>query len=131
MSSTIRDIFLEELKEDFKFFVKNFKEIIKRTWSDFLNDFKYDWCLFQGLRYILYMVKRLYRSGKNRILGGVCGGIGEYLDTDPTVIRLIWIIFTLISFGLGIIAYILAWIIIPRNPKHKWKWYFNSWVIFL
>jgi len=67
------------------------------------------------------MVKRLYRSGKNRILGGVCGGIGEYLDTDPTVIRLIWIIFTLISFGLGIIAYILAWIIIPRNPKHKWK----------
>jgi len=42
MSSTIRDIFLEELKEDFKFFVKNFKEILKRTWSDFLNDFKYD-----------------------------------------------------------------------------------------
>ena len=67
------------------------------------------------------MVKRLYRSGKNRILGGVCGGIGEYLDTDPTVIRLIWIIFTLISLGIGIIAYILAWIIIPRNPKHKWK----------
>jgi len=42
MSSTIRDIFLEELKEDFKFFVKNFKEILKRTWSDSLNDFKYD-----------------------------------------------------------------------------------------
>lgn len=67
------------------------------------------------------MVKRLYRSGKERILGGVCGGIGEYLDTDPTVIRLLWVIFTLASFGVGILAYILAWIIIPRNPKHKWS----------
>lgn len=67
------------------------------------------------------MVKRLHRSGKERILGGVCGGIGEYLDMDPTVIRLIWVIFTLLSFGIGIIAYLIAWIIVPRNPKHQWK----------
>lgn len=67
------------------------------------------------------MAKRLYRSGKERILGGVCGGIGEYLDMDPTVIRLIWIIFTLLSFGIGVIAYFIAWIIVPRNPKHQWK----------
>ena len=67
------------------------------------------------------MVKRLYRSGKERILGGVCGGIGEYLDVDPTVIRLIWVLFALLSFGIGIIAYLIAWIIVPRNPKHQWR----------
>ena len=67
------------------------------------------------------MAKRLYRSGKERVLGGVCGGMGEYLDVDPTVIRLIWVLFTLLSFGIGIIAYLIAWIIVPRNPKHQWR----------
>jgi phage shock protein PspC (stress-responsive transcriptional regulator) len=65
-------------------------------------------------------IKRLYRSSKDRILGGVCGGIGEYLGIDPVVIRLVWIIFTLLSLGIGIIAYLIAWFIIPRNPRHKW-----------
>jgi len=63
--------------------------------------------------------KRLYRSGKDRILGGVCGGIAEYMNADPTIVRLAWILFTL-AFGSGILAYIIAWLIIPRNPKHKW-----------
>ena len=65
--------------------------------------------------------KRLYRSGNDRILGGVCGGIAEYMGVDPVVIRLIWIVGTMASLGIGILAYIIAWIIIPRNPKHKWK----------
>ncbi len=65
-------------------------------------------------------VKKLYRSGKNRILAGVCGGLGDYFDVDPTIVRLAWIIFTLMSLGIGILAYLIAWIIIPRNPKHKW-----------
>lgn len=64
-------------------------------------------------------VKRLYRSGEERILGGVCGGIAEYLEVDPVVIRLLWVIFSLV-YGTGILAYIIAWIIIPRNPGHKW-----------
>lgn len=64
-------------------------------------------------------VKRLYRSGKDKILGGVCGGIAEYLGVDPVLIRLLWIIGSL-AWGSGIIAYIIAWIIIPRNPNHKW-----------
>lgn len=64
-------------------------------------------------------VKRLYRSAKDRILGGVCGGIAEYLNVDPTIIRLLWVLFIL-GFGTGILAYLIAWIIIPRNPKHKW-----------
>ena len=59
--------------------------------------------------------KKLYRSKKQRIIAGVCGGIGEYSKIDPTVLRLLWIVGTLISFGVGIIAYILAWIIIPEK----------------
>ncbi len=59
-------------------------------------------------------MKKLYRS-KNKILGGVCAGIGEYFDVDPTVIRILWVIGTLISMGIGIIAYILCWILIPEK----------------
>ena len=64
--------------------------------------------------------KRLYRSGKNKILGGVCGGIAEYFNVDPVIIRLLWVLFAL-GYGSGVLAYIIAWIIIPRNPNHKWK----------
>jgi len=59
--------------------------------------------------------KKLFRSTKNRMVAGVCGGIGEYFEVDPTVIRLLWVIFTLISIGVGILAYIIAWIIIPEG----------------
>ena len=60
-------------------------------------------------------MKRLYRSKKERILGGVCAGLGEHLDVDPTVIRLIWAVVSVLSIGTGIIFYILAWIIIPEE----------------
>jgi len=60
-------------------------------------------------------MKHLYRSKKDRILGGVCAGLGEHLDVDPTVIRLIWAVVTALSLGTGIIVYILAWIIIPEQ----------------
>jgi len=62
--------------------------------------------------------KRLYRSGKETVLGGVCGGIAEYFEVDPVIIRIIWIFGTLLSLGAGIIVYLLAWIIIPMNPEH-------------
>jgi phage shock protein C len=65
-------------------------------------------------------VKRLYRSGEDRILGGVCGGIAEYLGVDPVIIRLLWVAGTL-AWGFGILLYIIFWIVVPRNPKHKWK----------
>ena len=64
-------------------------------------------------------VKRLYRSAKDKILGGVCGGVADYFNIDPTIVRILWILFSLI-YGSGILAYIIAWIIIPRNPKQKW-----------
>jgi phage shock protein C len=59
-------------------------------------------------------MKRLYRSKKDRILGGICAGLGEHLDVDPNIIRLIWVSVTLLSFGIGIIVYTLAWILIPE-----------------
>jgi phage shock protein PspC (stress-responsive transcriptional regulator) len=62
-------------------------------------------------------MKRLYRSKKERILGGVCAGLGEHLDVDPTVIRLIWAVVSVLSIGTGIIIYILAWIIIPEEDS--------------
>lgn len=59
--------------------------------------------------------KRLYRSKKNRIIAGICGGLGEYLDVDPTIIRLIWVFLVIFGMGSGILLYIIAWIIIPEK----------------
>ena len=61
--------------------------------------------------------KKLYRSKKERMIAGVCGGIGEYLNADPTIVRLIWAFATIITAGLGIIAYAVAWIIVPEKGK--------------
>ncbi len=58
--------------------------------------------------------KRLYRTEKDRVLGGVCGGIAEYFDVDPVLVRLLWVAFTL-AFGGGLLAYIIGWIIIPKK----------------
>lgn len=58
--------------------------------------------------------KRLYRSGQDRMLCGVCGGIGEYLGVDPTLIRLLWAVVA--CSGTGILVYFLAAIIIPQEP---------------
>ncbi|MFA5357826.1 MAG: PspC domain-containing protein [archaeon] len=65
-------------------------------------------------------VKRLYRSGKDKILGGVCGGVAEYFDIDPVIVRLIWAI-SILFLGFGFLLYVLMWIIVPRNPNHKWN----------
>ncbi len=59
-------------------------------------------------------VKHLYRSRTNRVIGGVCGGIGEYFGVDPTLIRLAWVLFVFAG-GSGVLAYIVCWIIIPEE----------------
>ena len=59
--------------------------------------------------------KKLYRSDENKMLAGVCGGIAEYFGVDPTLIRLAWVVFSLLG-GCGLLDYMLAAIIIPRNP---------------
>ena len=63
------------------------------------------------------MEKRLYKSNTDKMLDGVCGGIAEYFDLDPTVIRLAWVVFCAMG-GCGILAYIIAAIVIPRNPVY-------------
>ena len=62
------------------------------------------------------MNKRLYKSAENKMISGVCGGIAEYFDVDPTLIRLATAALTLFSVGTVVIAYIAAAIIIP-NPN--------------
>ena len=61
------------------------------------------------------MNKRLYKSATDKKLDGVCAGIAEYFDIDPTLVRLAWILFTALG-GSGLIAYIIAAIVIPRRP---------------
>ena len=61
------------------------------------------------------MEKRLYRSRQNRTLAGVCGGIAEYLGWDPTLVRVAWIILTLLG-GSGILIYLIFWLVMPEAP---------------
>ena len=63
-------------------------------------------------------MKELSRPLNGRMIGGVCAGIGRHLDVDPTVIRLIWAVLTLLSLGTGIIVYLIAWVLIPGEPEH-------------
>jgi len=63
-------------------------------------------------------MKRLYRSESNRKIAGVCGGIGEHLDVDPTIIRLIAVVFTFVTGILPfIIGYLVAWWIVPTASE--------------
>jgi len=63
---------------------------------------------------IIHVPKKLYRSRTNRILGGVCGGIGEYFNVDANIVRLLFLI-----SGAGIMIYAIAWILIPEEPAKK------------
>ncbi len=62
--------------------------------------------------------KRLYRSASDRMLLGVCGGIGEYLNVDSTIIRLLWAILVFWG-GIGILASLVAAVIIPGQPDYR------------
>jgi phage shock protein PspC (stress-responsive transcriptional regulator) len=65
-------------------------------------------------------MKRLYRSATDRRIAGICGGLGEYLEVDPTVVRLIAVI---VGLATGIIpfliGYVIAWFIVPEAPPRS------------
>ena len=61
------------------------------------------------------MTKRLYRSKRDVMICGVCGGIAEYFDIDPTIVRLVAVVLVF-GLGSGLIAYLVGAIIIPKNP---------------
>ncbi|HEX5395115.1 MAG TPA: PspC domain-containing protein [Candidatus Saccharimonadales bacterium] len=65
-------------------------------------------------------MKRLYRSEKDRMISGICGGIGEYYDTDPTIIRVLWVLVAVLTvFFPMFIAYLVLAIIIPSESEVK------------
>ena len=61
-------------------------------------------------------IKRVYRSKKSKMLAGVCGGIAEYFDVDPVLVRLLFVLLLFMGF-VGIIIYLVAWLLIPENPN--------------
>jgi phage shock protein C len=84
-----------------------------------------NFCYFCGTRQELVMApqmhpagrKLLMRSATNSRLGGVCGGIADYLDVDPTIVRLVWALVTFFSgIVLGTVFYFIAWIVMPLAP---------------
>lgn len=60
--------------------------------------------------------KRLYRSTTNKMICGVCQGVAEYINIDPTIVRLLWVLFAFSGFGL--ILYLVAAIIMPVKPEY-------------
>ncbi len=58
--------------------------------------------------------KKLFRSSTNKVIAGVCGGIGEYFDIDPTIVRIVWALFIVIG-GMGVLAYLIMWLIMPKQ----------------
>jgi len=77
-----------------------------------------NYCHFCGARQHNPPYRRLMRSSQNVKIGGVCGGLAEYFNVDPTMVRLIWIALTVVPGALagGILAYLIAWIVIPKAP---------------
>ncbi|MCD6576941.1 MAG: PspC domain-containing protein [Anaerolineaceae bacterium] len=63
-------------------------------------------------------MKRLYRNKSDVMIAGVCSGLGEYLDVDPTAIRLIFVLLFFIGFG-GLWIYLILWIIMPVDPGQE------------
>ena len=65
-------------------------------------------------------VRKLYRSKTNKVFAGVCGGLGEYFNVDPVLLRLVWVIAAmLLGLGLGgLVVYIIAAVIVPLDPGY-------------
>ena len=61
------------------------------------------------------MDKRLYRSRSDRKIAGVCGGIAEHFGWDPTLVRLGWVLLTLMG-GSGVLIYLILWLVMPESP---------------
>lgn len=64
------------------------------------------------------MARRLYRSQTEKMIGGVCGGLGEVLDIDPTIVRVVFVLLGLLG-GHGVLLYIILWLIMPRQDQIK------------
>ncbi|MFA5877366.1 PspC domain-containing protein [Patescibacteria group bacterium] len=64
--------------------------------------------------------KHLYKSNTNKVFAGICGGLGEYFDIDPVLLRLIWVLVVIFTGVVpGIVAYIIATFIVPEHSHHQ------------
>jgi phage shock protein C len=64
--------------------------------------------------------KKLYRSTTSKMIGGVCGGIAEYFDWDPTIVRIVYTLVSIFSAAFpGIIVYLVFWVIVPKRPQEQ------------
>ena len=63
------------------------------------------------------MNRRLYKSPTERVIGGVAGGVAEYLDADPAIVRVIWALLALLTGGVFFVLYIVMWIVVPEGPE--------------
>jgi phage shock protein PspC (stress-responsive transcriptional regulator) len=61
---------------------------------------------------------KLLRSQDNGRLSGLCGGLAKYMNTDSNTIRMTWLIFSFLSIGIGVVLYLIAWILIPLEPEN-------------
>jgi len=61
--------------------------------------------------------KTLYRTHQGRMVAGVCSGLGEYFGVDPNLIRVIFLVLTVFTAGVGVLIYLLAWIVIPEEGE--------------
>ncbi|HEX2141541.1 MAG TPA: PspC domain-containing protein [Candidatus Limnocylindria bacterium] len=62
------------------------------------------------------MNRRLYRSRTDSVIGGVAGGVAEYLDVDPSIVRIVWAILAIVTGGIFFVLYIVMWIVVPEGP---------------
>jgi phage shock protein C len=63
------------------------------------------------------MNRRLYKSPTERVISGVAGGVAEYLDADPAIVRVIWALLALLTGGVFFVLYIVMWIVVPEGPE--------------
>jgi phage shock protein PspC (stress-responsive transcriptional regulator) len=64
--------------------------------------------------------KRLYKSDKNRVFAGICGGLGEYFDIDPVLLRLVWLLVVIFTGVVpGLVAYLIASFVVPYRVHHQ------------
>ncbi|MCH9621413.1 MAG: hypothetical protein S4CHLAM20_08330 [Chlamydiia bacterium] len=62
-------------------------------------------------------MKRIYRERFDKKIGGVCGGLAQYFQVDASIIRILWVLLTMLSGGIFVLVYLLCWAILPLGPK--------------
>jgi phage shock protein C len=73
----------------------------------------------------MLMNRRLYRSTTDSVIGGVAGGVAEYLDVDPSIVRIVWAVLAIVTGGIFFVLYIVMWIVVPQGaqvpgmPRHQ------------